>query len=436
MATLDRRSFLSLAALGGISLGLAGCATTSGGGPASGRYTTAAKSLKATITYGIWDANQQPAMRQIISEFNEVYPDITVNISLIPNAGDVYWTKLTTLAQGGNLPDVFWMNGPHIRLYALNDQLMSLEPMVAAGAITKSDYPSAMTDLYSVDGTLYGAPKDFDTIGLYYNKGLLQQAGVSEPTNSWTWDDLTRAGKQVADHFSGKGVFGFSGDITSGQSSWYNTVLQAGGSIISADGKKSGYDSPATITGLQFWTDLIGAGTSPSVEQLTTTAAGDWFTSGKLAMVTAGDWKTSPFTEALGGELGLVRLPKGPVNNHSVIHGLGNVIPKNAKHPEASMAFVAFLAGKQAADIQARTGLVIPAFSASQSTYAASQKNVDLNLFLEEAKTASPYPISKNTSAWNQLESDLLPAAFAGKRPVKQVAKELAARMNAELAKG
>ncbi|WP_243062555.1 sugar ABC transporter substrate-binding protein [Humibacter sp. RRB41] len=436
---MDRRSFLSLAALSGVGLGLGatlvGCSSdSSGSGSQASAYTPPAKSLKATISYAIWDVNQQPAMEKIIKGFNKIYPNVTVNIQLTPSAGGAYWTKMKTLASGKNLPDVLWMNGPNIQLFALNNQLMPIDSLVSAGQIKKSNYPSALVNLYTVDGRLYGTPKDFDTVGLYYNKDMLGQAGAAVPTSSWTWDDLKTNGKKVSDHF-GKGVFGFAGDLTGGQTSWYNTMLQGGGYIISSNHKKSGYDLPGSIKGLQFWADIIAAGISPSMQQLTTTLANDWFTSGKLAMVMDGDWETAPYHQAFGDKLGVVQLPKGPKSNQSVIHGLGNVISATTKEPEAALAFVSYLGGKPPALLQADAGVVIPAFNGSQTVWANSIEGLDLQLFLDEAKVASPYPISKNTSAWNQMESDILPAAFAGQTPVATAAKKLAEQMNAELAK-
>lgn len=433
---MDRRSFFSLAAFTGVSVGLdaalAGCSTTSTGTGASGAYKAPAKDLKATISYGIWDVNQQPAMQKIISEFNKLYPNITANIQLTPSTD--YFTKMKTLAQGNNLPDVFWMNGPNIELFALNNQLMPLDSLVSAGAIKKSNYPSNLVNLYSANGKLYGAPKDLDTIGLFYNKNLLSQAGVPEPTSSWTWDDLKKNGKTVSDHFSGKNIFGFSGDINGGQTSYYNTIFAAGGYVISSD-HKSGYDTPGSIAGLQFWTDVIAAGISPTVQQLTTTLPESRFQSGEIAMLMDGDWGTVPYRKALGDKLGVVQLPKGPKSNQCVIHGLGNVVAATTKEPEAAMAFVAFLAGRPAALAQAETGVVIPAFNGTQDVWVKSHPGLDMQIFLDEVKTAAPFPISKNTAAWNQLETDILPHVFSGQTPVVQGAKQLADKMNAALAK-
>jgi multiple sugar transport system substrate-binding protein len=56
-------------------------------------------------------------------------------------------------------------------------------------------------------------------------------------------------------------------------------------------------------------------------------------------------------------------------------------------------------------------------------------------MFEDAAKNyAVAYPVSKNTQAWNELETNLLPAAFSGEKPVADVAKDLATQMDAILA--
>ena len=42
------------------------------------------------------------------------------------------------------------------------------------------------------EGGLWCLPWNHATEGLYYNKTLLAEAGVEEPDENWTWDDLPR----------------------------------------------------------------------------------------------------------------------------------------------------------------------------------------------------------------------------------------------------
>src|SRR5690606_36691233 len=135
------------------------------------------------------------------------------------------------------------------------------------GYIDPANYPAALVDLYNLDGVQYGVPKDFDTIGLWYNTALFAEAGVAEPTDDWTWDDLTSAAEQISTALGDQGIYGAAAGMD-GQTTYYNTIFQAGGEVITADGT-SGYAEPATQEGIQFWTDLMASGASPSMQQLT-----------------------------------------------------------------------------------------------------------------------------------------------------------------------
>ncbi|MCI1141088.1 extracellular solute-binding protein, partial [Stenotrophomonas maltophilia] len=93
-------------------------------------------------------------------------------------------------------------------------------------------------------------PKDFDTIGLWYNKKMFDEAKIPYPDNTWDWNKLREAAKKLTD--PNKGVWGIAA-APYGQDNYYNTIFQSGGFVISDDKKSSGFDKPETIEGLSFW---------------------------------------------------------------------------------------------------------------------------------------------------------------------------------------
>lgn len=410
---------------------LSGCGTSTEGKTASGPAPT---DLKAEISYSYWDANQTPAMDKLISDFNVKYPNIKVSPQITPWAQ--YWTKLQTQASSKTLPDVFWMNGPNFQLYASNGQLEPIASLVDSKQLDPANYPEALNKLYSLEGEQYGVPKDFDTIGLWYNKAIFAEAGVALPTADWTWEDFHTAAKTISDKLKSKGIYGVASSLAGGQEDFYNTILQAGGSVISSDGKTSGYDDPKAIKGLQLWADLIADGSSPTMQQLSDTPANKWFDNGKSAMIWTGTWMVSEVKESpVKDDVSVAPLPKGE-QAASVIHGIGNVVSAESKNMQAAQAFQAYLGSKEAALEQAKMGAANPAFNGTQQAFVDSVPSFNIQVFEDAAtKYAFPYPVSKNTAAWNQLEAKLLPDAFSGKKPVADVAKDLATQMNALLAK-
>lgn len=411
---------------------LAGCSSGGSGGSSGDSGAVANHDTKANLTYAVWDQNQVAAIKANVKGFNKKYPDIKVNIDVTP-FGD-YWTKLQTEASSDTLPDLFWMNGPNFQLYASNHKIEPITSEVKSGAIDPANYPKSLDEMYSLDGVQYGVPKDFDTIAVWVNKALFAKAGVELPKAGWTWDDFQKVGAEISQKLKADGDYGAAAGMD-GQTTYYDTIFQAGGKVISADGKKSGYDTPEAAAGIQFWTDLIASGASPTMAQLTETTADQWFLSGKLAMYQGGSW----FRAALVGsdlekDVVAIPLPKGKVQA-TVIHGVSNVVAAQSKNKAAAQALQAYLAAKPAQQQQGDMGAVIPAFNKTQQGFVASMPDADLQVFLDELSYAKPLPISKNTAAWNALETKYLPDAFSGKTPVSTALKELAAQMNAALAK-
>ncbi|HEU5224131.1 MAG TPA: sugar ABC transporter substrate-binding protein [Candidatus Lumbricidophila sp.] len=399
---LSRRQVLAgaaaTAALG--AFGLAGCSPTN---TAATTAPSIGKDTEATINYVFWDDKQKPAIDKIVAAFNKQYPKITVNASVV-GAKD-YWTKLKTGLQGGGGPDVFWMNGTNFAFYAKNGQLAPYD-------YDTTIYPKGLVDLYSFGGKTYGAPKDFDTIGVFYNKKLFQAAGVPLPKAGWTWDDYNSAVEKLTKD----GVFGVAA-APYGQMTYYNTILAAGGEILSKDGKSVGFDSPEAHKGIQFWLDFINKKQSPTIQQMTDTWPGNSFGSGQIAMFWDGSWGASGYAAAAeGANIDVAPLPVGPGGNNScVIHGLGNVVNAKSKSLDAAKAFAAFASGKEAAEIQASTGTVIPAVNGYQEKWVKSVPAMNLQVFLDAAKTAIPYPAPTNGDAWGPIEGKIITEILSGK---------------------
>lgn len=396
---------------------LAGCASGSGSGGSDG---------DVTISYAIWDKNQQPAMEKIVDAFEKEHPNVTVDIQLTPYAD--YFTKLQTAVSGGSAADVFWMNGPNFQLYASNGQLAPLDDQ----GIDPSDYSKGLIDLYTFDGKLYGAPKDFDTVALWYNKDLFDAAGLAYPKAGWTWDDLKADAAALTD--PAKGQWGIAASPY-GQENFYNSIAQAGGEVISADGTKSGYGSPEALAGISLWTDIIQAGDSPTAQQMSDTNPEDFFLSGKVAMFQNGSWGASAYAANpdIADKVDVAPLPAGPAGNQSVIHGLANVANAKSKHLDVAKEFAAFASGKDAADIQAAAGAVIPAFNGTQQAWVDALPQYDLQVYIDALATAVPYPVSKNTSAWTSIESDSIAQIWAGAVTPKDGLADLAKQMQAAL---
>jgi multiple sugar transport system substrate-binding protein len=429
-----RRPWLRRAAAAATALGLGlTAAACSGGDPAAGGGGGAAKSESGpvTISYAIWEKAQLATMQKIADQFHQENPNITVNIQLTP--WEQYWTKLQTSLKGGSGADVFWMNIPNLKKFANGGVLLPIEDYVARDKVDLNNYVPAVMDAYKFKDHVYALPKDVDAIALWYNKDLFKQANVAFPTADWTWDDLISAAQKLTN--PSKGVYGIAAPAED-QANYDNTILQAGGQIMTPDGKKSGLDSPESIRGLKLWVDLINKyHASPTLQQMTDTDPEQMFTSGKVAMYYGGSWtvldmKAVPEAKKFAD---VAPMPHD-AQRYSVSNGLGMVINSKTKHPDAAWQWVKFMGGKAAAQIQAETGTVIPAYKGMAEAWVKSSPEFNLQVFVDQLQYAKPLPSSIDTPAWRDATAAELAKAWAGTTSVEDAARKAAAVMNDALA--
>lgn len=398
---------------------LAACSGRSDDGKESGGRTT--------LSYGVWDVAQVPGLQKVIDAFEKENPGISVRMELTPWSS--YWTTLKTSMRGGTAPDVFWMNAVNLQLYASSGVLEPLSGHIESDATPVDRHPESLVKIYGYQGEQYGIPKDFDTIGLWYNKALFDKAGIKYPDKTWTWDDVRDAAAELTN--PRERVHGMAAEMDR-QAQIYPAIHGAGGYVL--QGGKSGFGDERTIEGLRYWTDMIDRGWSPPQSAMVESKARNRFWSEKAAMVYeisafSGQYHAFPAIKDHGG---VTVLPKGR-ERATIIHGLANVISAKSRKKAAAWKFVHFMAGREAAEIQASAGITISSYEGTQDAWFKSMPEFDLKCFIEMQEYAVPYPNSKNTAVWENLQYPLLGAAFSGKGGIESAARTLGEQMDRAL---
>ncbi|GAA0623590.1 sugar ABC transporter substrate-binding protein [Kribbella sandramycini] len=385
-----------------------------------------------TITYGIWAGTQTPAMQEIATAFTAENPNITVKIQERPYPE--FWSTLQTSAAGGTAPDAFWMLAQQIRPYAAGNQLLDISDAVKEQQVDLAKYPKAVLDLYDQgDGKLYGLPKDVDTNAVWFNKALFDKAGVAYPKAGWTWADFRETAKKLTDPAAG--TWGVAAPLDY-QGGYYNSIFQAGGKVIADDGKTAAIDSPEAQAGIRFWTDLQADKSSPTLQQLSDTEAETMFEQGKVAMYVSGAyWALKLYdNQAIRAKVDVAPLPTG-VKQATVTSGIENVGYAGTKHPEAVKKFLLFASGEKAANIQAKSGAVLPAYQGAEKTWMnAMPEFKNLQVFIDAKAYSVPLPVQGNAAEWQGLQAKYLTPAWDGKVSVADATAQYADAIDKVLA--
>jgi len=386
--------------------------------------------LEGEIHYAYWHDAMTPYLEECKANFEAANPGVT--IVLEPTSWGEYWTKLETAASGGAVADVFHLNGPNINKYAAAGIIIPIDDFVANSDIDLNNYPSALNELYTVDGQLYGIAMDYDTIGLWYNKELFDAAGIAYPDESWTWEDLTDAAAKLTNG----DVYGIDASCYD-QAGFYNTVPMCGGYIVNDDKTKSGFSLPETRAGIKCWIDLMEAGYSPSQANITENPASVQFMSGKIAMIVAGDWYAAQFSadETFKDKCDCTYIPTINGKRGSVIHGKANCISASTENPEAAWAWCEYLAGPEANEILGKSGAAIPSHKDYSALYFEQFPQYNMAIFADEAQNmAYAYPSSKTSAEWGDIIWNELVEVYSLNKPLDEACDSIAEQMDALLA--
>lgn len=435
------RKAMALLLAGTMALSMAAC----GGGSSSSSSdssssdaestdsTDSSDSSDVTLSVTIWDSNQEPGLTQIMNDFTEK-TGIKTKVSVVK--WDEYWTLLESGAQGGSLPDVFWMHSNESERYMSNDMLLDLTDKIAdSSEIDPANYPEDIWGLYTYDDKYYAVPKDVDTIALWYNKTLFDEAGLEYPTADWTWDDVTEAAKKLTKDDGSQ--YGLAMGNGSNQDGYYNMVYDNGGYIINDDKTQSGWDDPKTIEAMQTMEGWINDGVMPSLETMSENGNDVLFESGKVAMITQGSWMLAAYrdNEYTAANCDCVELPKSATTGRraSIYNGLGWAASAITEHPDEAWQLIEYLGSKEAQEKQAELGVTMSAYTGTSDAWA---KSADFNLqaYLNMMDDMVIRPYSRTTVTWENEDSEIMKDVFSGDKTMEEACKAMADQMNECLA--
>ncbi|MDG9719507.1 sugar ABC transporter substrate-binding protein [Streptomyces sp. DH24] len=401
-----------------------------------------------TVTYWLWDANQLPAYQACAKDFERRHPGLDVRITQL--GWDDYWTKLTASFIAGTEPDVFT---DHIQKFGQFADLNVLEPLDGLG-IRDADYqPGLAANWTGRDGRRYGAPKDWDTVGLFYNAELAQAAGLTAGdlgSLSWNPEDGGTFEKAVArltvDKNGRRGdekgfdkdnvvVYGLAtngGGAGDGQTTWSNLAASAGWTYT--DKKRWGteyrYDDPTFQSVITWYFGLAKKGyMAPLTEYSQSSQANAQIASGRAAAAFDGAWMLSTYDGFKGLDIRTAVTPVGPTGKRAtMMNGLADSVTKNARNKPGALKWVKYLASDACQRTVGRYGVVFPATWAGTRAAVAAyrEKGIDVTAFTRPVAdrknfTTFSYPITTYAADVLALMHPAMEDVFGNGAPVSSL---------------
>jgi multiple sugar transport system substrate-binding protein len=252
--------------------GLAACASTPGS-------TTESKS------FTLWDPYPDRDASSTWAQAIDACAD-ELGITIERNAGNTGDTVKDLTTAASNLPDIAMVDNPKVSTLADAGLLTT----AAENGLDVSSIEANILSAGEIDGDVYGVPVGANTLGLYYNPTVLEDAGVDIATVT-DYASLTAALEKVtaAGH---KGITFSAVGTEEGSFQFLPWFWGAGADLTELD-------SAQAVAALELWTGWVNDGLAPnSVISNTQGTSWDEFLTGDFGFAENGSWFKSAADEA------------------------------------------------------------------------------------------------------------------------------------------
>ncbi|PST47656.1 sugar ABC transporter substrate-binding protein [Bifidobacterium callitrichos] len=377
------RRFIAAATACAAGLALAACG--SGSADADGRNPDGS----VTISMAGWTLSTRPEFQALADAFEKTHPDVHIDVK--EYSADDYDKQLIADLSAGKAPDVFPMK--NLKMYYTYASPGALADLSDVAAQYADNDNLAVAKDYVIDGKTYALPYRVDATVLYYNRTMLDAAGVDAPDGTWTWDDYLSVCRQLKRKLPAAGY-------KDAYPTYHHTSFQSIPQAIALAQRSKG-------AGVEGQNDLFFSGDysylkpmyklfldmqhegltlSYNTVSASKTTYQSQFGTEKAALLPMGTWFMGPLAdqqssgEANKFDWGVAALPQlsDSTIEHPVTYGDPTGFAVSANSPSAKMKaakeFVAWAAGEEGAEVTARTGSV-PAYTSDKALDAFFAKD-------------------------------------------------------------
>ncbi len=370
-------------------------------------------------------------MQKLVEQFDSSHPDIHVTAVYTGTYDD---TNLKTRAaiQAGHPPGVVLMSANFIREYHINNDAISLDPLIARDGMTADQYMAQFWPALKLNATeqghVYGVPFQNSTPLLYYSVDAFKDTGLDPDHPPATWTDWVEDMKKLTKRDGSQtkrwglmfpGTYDYLGWITSG------LAMANGGNYYDTNyGGEVYYNTPTTIGAVKLIDAMVNQWhvMPPGVTDANTVTTA--FFQGRTAMMILSTGSLSFVRENMKTPYKTAFLPRQVVNA-APIGGASLIIPRgnSAERQAAAWTLINWLVSPEIAGRWSRfTGYFAPRIAAydlpEMKSYMAEHPNA--KVALEQLKYARGWFATYNTVAVRKALEDGVQAVLSGKATPEQ----------------
>lgn len=294
---MHKRAVLAISIATIAGLALVGCSS-----PSSPSSQTLKIVYEKTDSFTALDT----LFKTVKTEFEKTHKGVKVDLQPVAADDDNYKTKLALSQRSAETaPDVFYEDTTNVRSDADAGYLLNLDKYVAKWADWSKFNAGAKKAGAGDNGSIYSVSLGTDTRVIWYNKNVLEKAGISTPWQPKTWADILDAARKIKT--AEPGVIPFN--LYAGTGTGEGTVMQGFYELLYGTDKGANalYDQPSKkwvigskgfINSLDFMKTLYGENLAVTPAQaldanVWKNVFGEWFPKDKLGGTVEGSYTPS-----------------------------------------------------------------------------------------------------------------------------------------------
>jgi multiple sugar transport system substrate-binding protein len=383
-----------------------------------------------TLKLSGWSASPVEArlLQQVLHQFEASHPGIQVRFETI---ADQYMDVIKTRLIGDAGPDVFYLDA--LEAPFLMEQAV-LEPLDAyiTPDFDLADFEPRLLNAFRHRAHLYGLPKDYSTLALFYNLDALKAAGIAEPPR--TWDELEAAARLLTqDTNQDRKPEQYGLGLTPELARLVYVIQAYGGQVLDHRGYATFASEPA-LKGLarlvqQYRQDRTAA--QPS--DVGSSSGSEMFGRGRAAMVIEGAWAIPYLQESFPQlRFATAEVPLMGDRPSTMVFTVAYVMNARSRHKQAAWELIAYLTGKTGMQQWTRTGFALPTRKsvAAQLQYDRAPLRAPL---VAGVAYATPWQLGRYPAAILNNFNNQFASAFLGQQPLPQAMQKAQDEANEQI---
>jgi multiple sugar transport system substrate-binding protein len=347
------------------------------------------------------------AFRNVVTAFKEEQPDVTVKLIEASDRDDLL-ARLSTSFAGGRPPDLFLLNYRFYGQFASRDVLEPIQDRLNESEVFAPEdfYPQAL-EAFERDGELICLPQNISSLVVYYNRDLFRKAGVAEPQEGWTWNQMVQKAIRLTSDDDRDGnidVYGLGVEpeiIRLAPFVWSN-----GGELVDDERNPTRFtlDTPEAQAAMQAFFDLRDKHlVIPSDQEREAEDEEARFLNGTLAMYMNSRRATPSLRTITDFDWDVAALPRHK-EQAGILHSDAYCMTRGSKNKDAAWRFMEFALGPEGQEITARSGRTVPSLKEVAESGAfldPAAKPANSRVFLDTIGVIRRVP---NISTWPEIE--------------------------------